>query len=221
MTNPSVLRIELLSAATFGSGGGLAGLVDREVEHDPDGFPYIRGRTLKGLLAEAAENVVYALELQGQDAWGGWKDHLFGRPGRGLDEQGCLHVGDACLPARLRQAVLWERRWQPGAFTPEQVLYSLTGLRRQTAINPQGGPVHSTLRTMRVVLPGVVFEAPLSFDLDGDLAPQALGLLAAAVLDLRHAGSGRNRGRGWLRAELDGPDATRAWFTHFAQQVRP
>ena len=65
MTTTAFVRLELLSAATFGRGDGVAGLVDREVEHDSNGFPFLRGRTLKGLLAESAEDLVFALEHQG------------------------------------------------------------------------------------------------------------------------------------------------------------
>ena len=43
------LKMLLLSDTTFGRGDGVAGLIDQEVEHDPNGFPYLRGRTLKGL----------------------------------------------------------------------------------------------------------------------------------------------------------------------------
>lgn len=58
------LQFDLRSAATFGRGDGVAGLVDEEVEHDGDGLPFLRGRTLKGLLAEECANILYALELQ-------------------------------------------------------------------------------------------------------------------------------------------------------------
>lgn len=46
------IKIKLLSDTTFGRGDGVAGLVDQEVEHDQYGFPFLRGRTLKGLLSE-------------------------------------------------------------------------------------------------------------------------------------------------------------------------
>ena len=63
------LKITLKSATTFGRGDGVAGLVDREIEHDTNGFPFLRGRTLKGLLAESAENIVYALDSEEESKW--------------------------------------------------------------------------------------------------------------------------------------------------------
>lgn len=190
---PTKIKLTLKSAATFGSGSGIPGLVDREIEHDAQGFPFLRGKTLKGLLAESAENVVFALEkINSKTDWRTAKNHLFGTGGRGLDERGSLHIGDAQLPAELRAAA---RGW-----SKVNVLYSLTGIRRQTAINEDGGPDHATLRSMRVLLPGVELEASITFD--KPLTPEQLHLLTAAVLDLRRAGTGRNRGRGWLKAEL-------------------
>lgn len=52
------MKIQLLSDTTFGRGDGVAGLIDQEVEHDADGFPYLRGRTLKGLLSEECDNLI-------------------------------------------------------------------------------------------------------------------------------------------------------------------
>lgn len=209
---PKAIKITLKSAATFGSGSGIPGLVDREIEHDAQGFPFLRGKTLKGLLAEAAENVVFALEKIKENGqaksdvnWCKVKEQLFGTGGRGLEERGSLHIGDAQLSAELRAAA---KDW-----SKEDVLYSLTGIRRQTSINEDGGPDHATLRSMRVLLPGVELEAPITFD--KDLTPQHLQLLTAAVLDLRRAGTGRNRGRGWVKAELLGDKPMKELFAEF------
>ncbi len=190
---PAKIKITLKSAATFGSGSGVPGLVDREIEHDAQGFPFLRGKTLKGLLAESAENMVFALQtINNKKDWYAIKNELFGTGGRGVEERGSLHIGDAQLPLDLRSAA---KGW-----SKEDVLYSLTGIRRQTAINEDGGPDHATLRSMRVLLPGVELEAPIQFE--QPLTADQLCLLTAAILDLRRAGTGRNRGRGWLQAEL-------------------
>ena len=215
MNNPTLLRITLQSASTFGRGAGVAGLVDREIEHDEHGFPFLRGKTLKGLLKESAENVVYALEsLQNKTGWTTTENSLFGKPGRGSSsERGVLHVGDAVLPVGLRNEILSASP----KLSREDVLFALTAIRRQTAMNPDGGPEHASLRSMRVLLPGVILEAPLSFD--GKVDEQMLQLLAAAVLDFRRAGTGRNRGRGSLVAELDNNQATRQLFEQFSKAV--
>ncbi len=209
---PTKIKITLKSAATFGSGSGVPGLVDREIEHDPQGFPFLRGKTLKGLLAESAENVVFALkQIQENEQtkndvnWDEVKEQIFGKGGRGTDERGSLHIGDAQLSADLRATAQ--------GWSKEDVLYSLTGIRRQTAINEDGAPDHASLRSMRVLLPGVELEAPITFD--KPLAPEQIHLLTAAVLDLRRAGTGRNRGRGWLKAELMDEKSMQKLFEEF------
>jgi hypothetical protein len=213
---PTRIKLSLLSAATFGRGDGLAGLVDREIEHDANGFPFLRGKTLKGLLAESAENIVFALEtLQGRSGWRAAKDDLFGVEGSQVKTKGRLHLGDAQLPEALRAEV--KTALEKEELTPEEVLYSLTGIRRQTSINEHGAPDHATLRSMRVLLPGVMLEAPLSFE--GDLNDKQKQLLAAAVRDLRHAGTGRNRGRGWVKAELDDASTTEKLFAAFKEAI--
>ena len=211
--HPISIIITLKSAATFGSGDSVPGVVDREIEHDAEGFPFLRGKTLKGLLAESAENVVFALEEQDGTGWKEVKKRLFGTGGRGDKERGMLHIGDAELPAGLRSEVI-QAGWKP-----EEVLYSLTGIRRQTSINEHGAPDHATLRAMRVLLPGVRLAAPLSFDRDPEL--RDLQLLAAALLDFRRAGTGRNRGRGWLEADLSGGDKSlEGLFMEFAEAIQ-
>jgi len=209
---PTTIKITLKSAATFGRGDGVPGLVDREIEHDTNGFPFLRGKTLKGLLAESAENVVYSLGkfASNKEEWKEAKKQLFGEGGRGLEERGSLHIGDAQLPADLREAA---KDW-----SKEDVLYSLTGIRRQTAINADGGPDHATLRSMRVLLPGITLEAPIHFDVPP--SERQLQLLTAAVLDFRRAGTGRNRGRGWLKAELAGGTDMKALFESLKEAIQ-
>ena len=210
---PTKINLSLKSAATFGRGDGVAGLVDREIEHDELGFPFLRGKTLKGLLAESAENVAFALE--GEDETRPWhqaKIALFGVGGAGLKERGILHIGDAQLPEALRAEV------KAAGWKKEDVLFSLTGIRRQTSINEHGAPDHATLRAMRVLLPGSTLEAAISFERDP--YEMELQLLAAAVMDLRHAGTGRNRGRGWVKAELENDQVTHDLFKALGEALQ-
>lgn len=223
------LCFKLLSDATFGRGEGLAGLVDREVDHDRYGLPYLRGRTLKGLLNEECANILWALEeWQGADRerWGKTAQRLLGGPGSSLANDARLRIGASRLPADLRRAVRQALEAQDATLQPADVLGSLTAIRRQTAVDEATGvPEEGTLRAMRVVLRETPFEARLTF-LDG-VKRGDLPLLAACVLALRRAGTSRNRGRGRLRASLHsdqdgrpGADITRQQFEVFAQEVR-
>ena len=200
------LRIQLLSDTTFGRGDGVAGLIDQEVEHDANGFPYLRGRTLKGLLSEECDNLVAVLPGNRRQHWQSIAAQLFGVPGSTLDTIALMHVGDACFPEDLRRAIAQEITNKN--LTPVNVLDSLTTVRRQTAIATDTGvAAPNSLRSDRVVLRNLVFTAYLFFD----AAPgeDTLALLVAGAAALRRIGSGRNRGRGHVKCTIwDGEKPT-------------
>lgn len=215
------LQVELRGDATLGRGDGVAGLVDVEVEHDAaTGLPFVRGRTLKGLLVEECGNILWSLQAQGasseiQQRCQGAALQLFGRPGSAREDTAGMTVGNGTLPANLTRAVRAEI--QAGRLSPDEVLESLTTVRRQTAIDEEtGAPAQETLRAMRVVLRGATFTAPLLFDSAPE--PTERALLAACALGLRRLGTGRNRGRGLVTCRLinGAADVTRDNFTLFA-----
>jgi CRISPR/Cas system CSM-associated protein Csm3 (group 7 of RAMP superfamily) len=216
------LKIKLESDTTFGRGDGVAGLVDAEVQHDAYGLPYLGGRALKGLLGAECADIVYALKEARPDQAGRWQaaeQRLFGKSGGTLAGEAILRVGTARLPADLRAAVAHDIR--QGRLTRAEALETLTALRRQTAVDAEtGAPKKDTLRTMRVILRGTVFEAELSFA--ETPAANDLALLAACVKAFRRAGTGRNRGRGRLTTDLydaDGLPVTDAHFDEFRKAV--
>jgi hypothetical protein len=222
------LKFELLSDATFGRGEGVAGLVDQEVEHDRNGLPYLRGRTLKGLLNEECANLLFALkpDQTEPDRWNAAAQRLWGGPGSVPGDAAHLHVGDAQLPADLRQAVQLARDAEGLALRPADVLDTLTTIRRQTAVDEEtGAPDEGSLRALRAVIRRTMFESPLAFTREAEA--DDLALLAACVLAFRRAGTGRNRGRGRLEATLHedehgrpGREITPTLFQRFQQEAR-
>lgn len=214
------LKFKLLSDATFGRGDGVASVVDAEVQHDEDGLPYLSGRALKGLLGEECAHILFALRQQNKDApWHESAQRLFGNPGSRSSDKAILHVGNAQLPQDLRTAVaVGVKR---GELSREQVLNSLTAIRHQTAVDVvSGAPLKETLRAMRVALRKLPFEAELSFFQPP--SSKDLALLSACVNAWRHAGTGRNRGRGGLVARLydaQSNDITAEHFARFQEEV--
>lgn len=213
------IRLKLLSDATFGRGDGVAGLVDAEIEHDEYGMPYLRGRTLKGLLLEEATHILFALVKAGRGSrWEAAAQQLFGTSG-GLLHTGesILHIGDAHLPEDLREVIIADVT--AGYYTSAEVLEALTTIRAQTAMEPSGVPAKGSLRATRVLLRGTVLEAEVHTR--RPLSDEEQAFLAACVKALRRAGTGRNRGRGRLEATLwqDGESITDRAFTYFEQEV--
>ncbi len=217
------LHLQLKSDATFGRGDGIAGLVDEEVEHDAaTGLPYIRGRTLKGLLVEECANLLFALsqhDVAMQHRFDGAAKKLFGQPGSTLEDDAIMRVGAALLPQALRRAVEADINTNPPRLQPADVLAALTAIRRQTAVDETtGAPEPHSLRAMRVVLRETPFVAQLDFA--SDPSEDALALLAACAMSLRRAGTGRNRGRGRLDAWLVDKPFTARHFARFAEALK-
>ena len=228
------LHLRLKSDATFGRGDGVAGLVDEEVEHDEYGLPYLRGRTLKGLLVEECANILFALEqanlpVAKQHELKEAAQYLFGRAGSTLSDDAMTHFGAARLPDDLREALIADvetYEQSKGGLSSMEILESLTAIRRQTAVDAQtDAPEKGSLRSMRVLLHETSLVAEVDLDDDESRRGQretALALLAACVLGLRRAGTGRNRGRGRLAASLydaKEQDVTGAHFERFKELV--
>jgi hypothetical protein len=217
------LMMELLSDTTFGRGDGVAGLLDQEVEHDSYGFPYLRGRTLKGLLSEECENIIYT--LPDKDRWYSTLDQLFGVDGSGIGTIAQMHIGDACLSQKLRSVVEMQigkdkdkDSRKTSKITSTDILSSLTTIRRQTAIDPVDGVADDrSLRSSRVILRERCFFATLTFDVNP--TPDMLALLTVGILALRRVGSSRNRGRGHVRCLLNDEKLTQEHFQYFQRET--
>lgn len=202
---PRGMTVELLSDTTFGRGEGTAGVVDVEVEHDAWGLPFVGGKTLRGLLRDIW------LSMQGcfpelQEA----ALQVLGSPAD-VAETSILRIGDAVIEESSRRHLVAAAGREHHPLAPETILGALTEVRSQTSEDRgTGAPARTTLRSVRVVVRGLRFDAPLLWL--AEPTPKDLQCLALAVLGTRHAGLSRNRGRGHLRLALGGdPGMTRAW----------
>jgi hypothetical protein len=213
---PGTITVDLLSDSTFSRGEPTAGEVDVEVEHDELGLPFLGGKALHGLLRDTWLSLApYFPHLLPA------AQRLLGRPAA-LRDAATLRVGDATLDEPLAVAGTLAsanavRAWVAHAesrerhpIAPGEVLRALTDIRWQTAEErATGAPAHATLRSSRVVLRGHRLTAPLTWERPP--TTDELRCLALSVLGTRHAGLGRNRGRGHVRLSLDGDVAgTRA-----------
>lgn len=203
MSFPKKLQIELLSDATFGRGEGTAGEVDTEVEHDEFGIPFIGGKAVRGLLRDTWLSMrTHFPELREAG------DRVFGPTKRFLDNDvGVLRIGDALLENDVRDWLIAAatRARQEDCVSPAIILSSCTEIRFQTAEDRMTGAAAATsLRSTRVVLRTLIFQAPLTWRSEGNTSRDDLQTLAMAALATRHGGLMRNRGRGHLRITFDG-----------------
>jgi len=204
------LRIQLLSDGAFGRGDGVAGLVDSEIEHDSrTGIPFIKGRTVKGLLVEECANISYAVHQSSAtvamyESLTEASAKLFGVPGSTHDAQGYLLFDDAKMPPDFIAAVE-KRLFEDATFTEKMVLDALTTIRQQTAIDPMtDAPKKHSLRSIRVLLRETVFMCDVTSRVDLDDTQK--GVLVACAAGLRRGGQNRTRGLGRLLVTVQDVD---------------
>ena len=213
-----ILKIKLESEAAFGRGDGVAGLVDAEVQHDDYGFPFLHGRTIKGLLVQECADIRTSLS-SGRSMWDESARRLFGRPGSSSGDNAVMIIGNGLLPGDLRRAILNDIRM--GRIRPDEVLDLFTAIRTQTAIDENGVVRENSLRRIRVILRETVFKSELFFTEKPRVSD--LALLAACVKAFRRAGTGITRGLGRLEAELldqERRTVTEHYFKEFRKAVR-
>ena len=213
-----LLKISLKSDAIFANGNSVPGLIDTEIEYDSrTGLAFIRGKTLKGLLSETCTNLLFLLEGT-NNKWNDAALSLFGKPGSDLSSQAHIHIGNATLSKSLKEVIT--RDIQRGDLNWQDVLNSMTAIRKQTSVDATTGVAARGLRSSRVLIRNLELWADLV--IENDLSEDEKGLLAACIKTLHSGGSGRNRGLGRINVTLheqNKNDITDAWFSHFEKQL--
>jgi len=197
MNQNQFIQIELLSDASFSRGEGTAGIVDVEVEHDELGLPFIGGKTLRGLLHDSWLSMQNWFQELSPSA-----DRIFGTDAD-FDEHSILRIGDAIVDSETRKWVEVAEYRKNHPLCPKMVLEALTDIRQQTSEErTTGAPAETTLRSIRVIIHGLKLQSPLYWL--AEPTEEDFRCLSLALLATRHAGLGRNRGRGHISLTLNG-----------------
>ena len=187
------IRIELLSDLCTYSGDTYNSLVDMDVIYDEYGIPYIPAKRIKGCIREAA------LEMQELGVISAEEYHrLFGREG---NQKSTFWLSNAYIKD-YKQILSDLQKFQVKELvTPQNVLEQYTSMRTQTAVNLENGVADKTsLRTMRVINKGLVFEAECAVkEEDKENFRNAVSLV-------KHMGVSRTRGLGLISMALDEKD---------------
>lgn len=191
-----------------GTGEGVPGYIDALALRDKDSLPYVRGKSLTGVLRAAAEMIAAVLDsVQPNRAAGEyWKDvtaSLFGaRPSRHGG-----HRSHPAAPAKLaiRRAVL------PAAVAAEckkdaELLAALFSLRPGVSISDETGRAEDDkLFFVEHVTGGLTLSAGASQRGEATaLTDDEAALLVAACHAVRSLGGKRRRGAGALKLDLLG-----------------
>lgn len=203
MSYTLTLTTESYLLTSSGEGGVL---IDTDVVFHSTGFPIIPARRIKGMLKESLEEVLEISGKQEQEL----KEiviSLFGESGRSTYEGKLLF--HSLMLHNWEQKVAVEIAANPeyGAFKPDFIKTYFTAEIQQTAIGRvdrkdevEGVAKRRSLRNYRVIKPGISFEGLL--ETTAALTLEQEKFLERAILNLRNAGTRRNRGFGKVKCEL-------------------
>lgn len=185
-----ILKITLLSDLSTGSGDTFNSLVDTEIVYDKRGIPYIPAKRLKGCIRESC------LELEEVgDIPSGSVTRIFGQEGN----TGSLFALSDVYPEKYKEMCAeLEEEEDKTLVNSQNVLSVFSYTRTMTAMDLNTGVAKETsLRTMRVVKRGMIFEAKLEFA--EELREEDRENLLASAECVAHMGNSRTRGLGLVK----------------------
>jgi CRISPR/Cas system CSM-associated protein Csm3 (group 7 of RAMP superfamily) len=155
--------------------------LDLLVLKDMDHFPYIPGKTLKGLLKDSAETLA---AFSGSREWSGLIETCFGKEGI---RQGTCHFSNAEMTMELKKTI--KKNGMTG------LLYRKISA---TAIDGNGVAMDKTLRKIQTTIPLSLF-----FNISG-VEDAHMAKIRDCLAFTRRMGIGRNRGLGRCRFTIQG-----------------
>ena len=196
------IEIELLSPLQLSSGREDI-IHDSDAVHDSYGVPYFPGKRLKGLLYESAlELVEMGAKFNKRDI-----DILFGNIGETrirIDNFYLKSRTEAEDAEKIRSSWSYLENKYPEIFNTENVWQSYTEVRHQTKIDEATGTAEDkSLRDMRVVQKGkrLAFIGDIYLLAGANRINDDEIIVEQALLNLRFAGSKRNRGFGRIKCK--------------------
>jgi len=203
------IEITLISDTIIGSGESWGAIIDTDVVFDQFGLPYIPGRRVRGVLRESVTEVLEMLYqarllsefgIQGRLNINEWLYEMFGKPGQ--DEAKPLSISDCRLKGY--EMMVGHLRYlqdkHSDLFTSEVVRNHYSVIRQQTAIDSNGIAMDKSLRTVRALMRGLVFEG--NFKIGGNVSDKLVVLMGLAISNMRHIGTSRTRGFGEIKTSL-------------------
>lgn len=200
------ININLISDGLIGSGEGFGAIIDTDVVFDEVGIPYIPGRRTKGCLRDSANEVCLMFEkskiktfININKKGNGFEiiDEVFGTP----EKPSLINISNLTIMDYQSnyQSLKYLMKNYNNIMPKDEVVSFFTMVRQQTKIDDGGVAEEHSLRTVRAVKKGKVFEGSIQVDAsDNDV----LKLLWLACINLRHIGTKRNRGFGKVECKL-------------------
>jgi CRISPR-associated protein Csx10 len=186
------LKMTTLSSVVCASGESTTQF-DVDVRYCRFGFPYIPGKTFKGVLRESALEVCDIIGIDYKII-----DTLFGVPEN--KDSGDLKFNNIKI---FGYDDFYQELEKSNLLDPNFVKEHYTTVLHQTTIE-EGITKKGSLRKYRVIKEDVVFETEIETN---DLTDESIDFLKKALLHLRYIGLRRNRGFGKVKFEIN-PEST-------------
>lgn len=197
------LQIELVTPCIIGSGTGYGSLIDTDIVFDEVGLPLIPSKRIKGCLRDSALDLIEAFKCAGISLFD--NSHInraFGAPGQ--KEPAEVYFSNLAIEgyeeANRYLKELFAKENEGLIVNRETVLSYFTEVRQQTAIEKENGVAKEhSLRTMRVLKKGLTFSGNIDLvNEDSEIEK----VLFFASRNLRHIGTNRTRGFGFINCKL-------------------
>lgn len=226
-TVPSTFVVELHMLSDWHVGAGYGeGEIDRAVLRDECGLPYVPGKTLRGVLRDACEEVVFGLDEGSFGSWRELLDAIFGSQpalqtaaAQGKPRPGLLNISNALYPEALRSAVA-ERPRLAGAST-----FTKPGVRVSSR---SGRALPRHLRFEEMARLGVRLQSTFALELpdgpNGASSRATFALVLAGLTRLEVLGGKRRRGSGRVAAAIISPGGIElddVWMAELDQEKAP
>lgn len=169
--------------------------LDDMIQRSPEGLPWVPGRTVKGLLRDAALQLCNLGHMEHDQVLKFFGKHVDDvgseevlLDARYLTEPGQIRVGSAEMPATW---IAWVQG-NPEVIEVKSIVDALYDRRAMTAVNRCGVAETGSLRAVEVTAP-LALTAPLW--IEGSLS-DATQIVEKAACFIKAIGAGRNRGFG-------------------------
>lgn len=197
------IRIELLSDLCTTSAETYNSLINEDITYDKYGIPYIPAKRIKGCIREAAIELMEFGIIDNEKF-----NVIFGGT---ADKQTAFWINNAKI-THYDEYIRDINNFGHSEITrPQNVIKRFVYIRKQTSVDKDSGVAkESSLRTIRVIKKGLVFEAEcgkLSEGFDIDIFRKCVSLV-------KHIGMSRTRGLGLVNMTLEGDVSTQKDNNH-------
>ena len=169
--------IKLLSDLCTCSGETYNSMVDMDVVYDENGIPYIPAKRIKGCIREAALEMVEIGIIEKKQY-----ERIFGKEG---NSRAAFTLSNAYITGYSEAVEALQACSHRELVSQQNVLNQYTYMRTQTSVDLETGVAdENSLRTLRVVKKGLVFEA----DCDVWDQTENLEVFKQAVSLVKHMG---------------------------------